>query len=383
MFRSITILVLIFAIITALSYNWIYEFYTVFGYNRPHIKPYENGKCRKIEGVEACEDIHIHHRTGYAFMACGKEIERIRGYWPPIGTYNSSIQSIDTPYIYDINNDKLIPLVLKNFPPEEDFATHGLGIYEDPENENKLYLFFVNHKRSGSCFEIFEHTLHTNELIHLETIQHKLINTPNDVVPVSRHEFYFTNDHYNNNPTYKHLEHILPLSWANVVFHSSITNETKIVAEMRLPNGITSNLDNSLIYVATTFGYVLVYERNKYNNELELKDKIFTGYATDNLSVDEETGEIYCAIFPKPYMVVAAHGKELGYAPFVPTGILKISNNTERDNEKYSLKPIFEDDGSLFQLTTIAAVDRKRNTLLLGSFRSKGIVRCNSLEPLI
>ncbi|CAB4400487.1 uncharacterized protein OCT59_028194 [Rhizophagus irregularis] len=379
MFRSITILVLIFAIITALSYNWIYEFYTVFGYNRPHIKPYENGKCRKIEGVEACEDIHIHHRTGYAFMACGKEIERIRGYWPPIGTYNSSIQSIDTPYIYDINNDKLIPLVLKNFPPEEDFATHGLGIYEDPENENKLYLFFVNHKRSGSCFEIFEHTLHTNELIHLETIQHELINTPNDVFPVSRHEFYFTNDHYFSNPINKLLEYIFPLPWANVVFHSSITNETKIVAEMRTPNGITANFDHSLLYVATTSGHVLIYERNKNNNELKLKDKMFTGYATDNLSVDEETGEIYGAIFQDLYQIMI-YGNDLEL-PLMATGIFKISNNTKGGDEKYSLETIFEDDGSLYKLTTIAAVDRKRNTLLLGSYRSKGIVRCDSLEP--
>jgi len=106
----------------------------------------------------------------------------------------------------NIYNDKLIPLVLKNFPPEEDFASHGLGIYEDPENQNKLYMFFINHKRSGSCFEIFEHTLYTNELIHLETIQHELINTPNDIIPVSKHEFYFTNDHHFKHGPWKKFE---------------------------------------------------------------------------------------------------------------------------------------------------------------------------------
>ncbi|GBB86621.1 hypothetical protein RclHR1_01300006 [Rhizophagus clarus] len=383
MFRNIaTILITIVVIIIAISYNWFNEFYTIVGYSRPPIKPYENGKCRKVEGVEACEDILIHHRTGLAFMTCGTEIKRIQGYWPPLNTFNASIQTRDTPYIYDIDNDKLTPLVLKNFSPEEDFATHGLGIYEDPENENKLYLFFINHKRSGSCFEIFEHTLHTNELIHLETINHELITTPNDVVPVSRHEFYFTNDHFFTDPYYKQLEHILPFKFGNVAFHSSITNETKIVANMHLPNGITSNWDHSLIYVAATFGYVFVYERNKDNNELKLRDKIFTSYATDNLSVDEETGEIYCAIFQKPYLI-AAHSKDSGSTPFIPTGVIKISNNTvtEGNNEKYSVKTVFEDDGSLFQLTTIAAADRKRNVLLLGSFRTKGILRCDSLEP--
>ena len=53
--------------------------------------------------VEACEDIHIHHRTGHAFMTCGTEYERTRGYWPPLDSFNVSHQIRDTPYIYDIN----------------------------------------------------------------------------------------------------------------------------------------------------------------------------------------------------------------------------------------------------------------------------------------
>jgi hypothetical protein len=85
-----------------------------------------------------------------------------------------------------------------------------LGIYEDPENENKLYIFVINHKLPRSVVEIFEHTLHTNELIHLETIQHELISTPNDIVPVSRHEFYLTNDRYNKKSPWKQFEGELP-----------------------------------------------------------------------------------------------------------------------------------------------------------------------------
>jgi arylesterase/paraoxonase len=51
MFRNIaTIFIAIFAIFIAVSFNHFYEFYTVLGINKPSIKPYENGKCRKIEG---------------------------------------------------------------------------------------------------------------------------------------------------------------------------------------------------------------------------------------------------------------------------------------------------------------------------------------------
>jgi arylesterase/paraoxonase len=72
-----------------------------------------------------------------------------------------------------------------------------LGFFEDEKNDpNKLFLFFVNHKRTGSVIEIFEHILNTKVLTHLNTVKHDLIYTPNDVAPVSKNEFYVTNDHY-------------------------------------------------------------------------------------------------------------------------------------------------------------------------------------------
>lgn len=84
--------------------------------------------------------------------------------------------------------------------------------------------------------------------------------------------------------------------WGNVVFHSSITNTTEIAADgIRYPNGITSNWDNSKIYVGTsTGGELLIYDR-KSNNKLHLSERLFTGLSIDNISVDEQTGEIYCA----------------------------------------------------------------------------------------
>ncbi|CAG8438996.1 8545_t:CDS:2 [Funneliformis caledonium] len=346
----LTIFITIFVILLAVSYKSLYDSYILLGFSRAPVKSYDGGKCRRIEDVEACEDIHIHHRTGYAFMACGSEYERLHGYFPPIDIFNSSHHIRDTPQIYDINKDNFIPLVLKNYPPEEDFISHGFGIYEDPENENKLYMFFINHKKTGSVVEKFEHILHTKELIHLETIEHELIKTPNDVVPVSKHEFYFTNDHYYRQGFLKIIER----------FHSSITNETKIVVDgLRYANGINTNWDYSLIYVsAPGGGEVNIYERNKNSNELRLKERIFTGYLGDNISVDDITGELYLAI-------------------------LRISNNTEEDKfygVNYSKKVILEDDGNLYNMASVSAVDRKRNVLLVGSFVAKGILRCDGLE---
>lgn len=55
-------------------------------------------------GIETCEDIVIHHRTGHAFMACGDKTIRSQVFYPPINLITDTTQLIrDTPYIYDIN----------------------------------------------------------------------------------------------------------------------------------------------------------------------------------------------------------------------------------------------------------------------------------------
>ncbi|RGB29413.1 hypothetical protein C1646_322505 [Rhizophagus diaphanus] len=383
-----TIIVIIIAVITALSYNWIDESITIYGFKRPDIKPYEGGKCRVIEGIETCEDIVIHHRTGHAFMACGDKTIRSQVFYPPINLITDTTQLIrDTPYIYDINNDKLIPLELKNFPPEEDFLLCGLGIYEDEKNEpNKLYVFFTNHKKTGSVIEIFEHILNTNELVHLSTVKNDLIITPNDVVPVSKDEFYVTNDHGHKTGFWREFGDFTRRPWGNVVFHSSITNTTEIVADsIRYPNGITSNWDNSKIYVGTsTGGELLIYDR-KSNNKLHLSESLFTGLSIDNISVDEQTGEIYCAATQKPLAALAYMRDRTGTAPPQPAAIIKVSNNTAEDKFygiKYSQKIIFEDNGSILPSVSIATADRQRNVMLLGTFRGDGIARCE-LESFI
>ncbi|RIA93872.1 hypothetical protein C1645_761483 [Glomus cerebriforme] len=376
---STAIFFIIFTLISALSYDWFGEWITLLGFRRPDIGPYQGGKCRLIEGVETCEDIVIHHRTGFAFMACGNKTIRSQVFYPPVSLFTETTQQIrDTPYIYDINNDELIPLELKNFPPEEDFLLCGLGIYEDENEPNKLYLFFVNHKKSGSVIEIFEHILNTNELIHLSTIKHDLIVTPNDVVPVSKNEFYVTNDHFTE--FWRPFDDFTRRPWGNVVYHSSLTNTTEITADgLSYPNGITSNWDNSKIYVGTsTGGELLIYDR-KPNNKLHLSERIFVELSVDNISVDEQTGEIYCAATQKPLAALKYISDRTGTVPSHPAAIIKVSNNTAENKFygiKYSHQIIYEDNGSILPAVSVAAVDRQRNVILLGTFREKGIARC-------
>nr|CAG8603232.1 6802_t:CDS:2 [Entrophospora candida] len=249
-------------------------------------RAYSGDRCRKIEekGLEACEDIVIHHESGYAFMACGNSELRRTHWYPPSGVFkNQSIQYREQVFVYKIDSELLLPLSFKNYPDNEDVVLHGLGIYQDPAH---------------------------------------------------------------------------------------------LADKISYPNGINGNWDNSRIYLGTsTGGKLFIYER-KHDNKLKLLDTVKTD-ATDNVSVDDITGEIYLATFPKLIPVVMFL-KDYGET-HVPSAIVKISNNTNEDKfygVKYSKEIVYQDDGSFFNHITVAAVDRKRNVMLLGSFISKGIVRC-------
>nr|CAG8595538.1 6544_t:CDS:2 [Entrophospora candida] len=321
-------------------------------------RAYSGDRCRKIEekGLEACEDIVIHHESGYAFMACGNSELRRTHWYPPSGVFkNQSIQYREQVFVYKIDSELLLPLSFKNYPDNEDVVLHGLGIYQDPAHRNILYIFLINHKRSGSVIEIFNHRIGSQELQHLETIKNDLIHSPNNLLPVSKNEFYVTNDLY---------------------YRKGFKKEIELADKISYPNGINGNWDNSRIYLGTsTGGKLFIYER-KHDNKLKLLDTVKTD-ATDNVSVDDITGEIYLATFPKLIPVVMFL-KDYGET-HVPSAIVKISNNTNEDKfygVKYSKEIVYQDDGSFFNHITVAAVDRKRNVMLLGSFISKGIVRC-------
>ncbi|CAG8459005.1 4454_t:CDS:2 [Ambispora gerdemannii] len=374
---SSTTITVILAVITALFayyYNDIKYYLELIGYFRDDAAPYDgSGNCRIILGPEACEDIVIHHPSGYAFMACGFATARSTQYWPPLAVYtNMSFEPRDVAWAYNINTNKASVLKIKNLPENTDLSFHGLGIYGDSTNHTKVSLFFVNHRRTGSVIEIFEHTIGTEELLHLETVKHELIHTPNDVVPVSANEFFVTNDHrHKQKGISRHFEAFAQRPWSNVVFHSSASNITRIAADgIATANGISASWDKSLIYVSSAArGEVIVYERRQDNRLIE-SERIRLGYPLDNISIDELTGEIYIAGFPKVLRNFVYFEDPSGKSPKPPSIVLKISNNTDPDQyfgKKYKVTNVLEADGELFHSITIPAVDHERNTLLLGS----------------
>ncbi|KAF9080518.1 hypothetical protein BGX27_005400, partial [Mortierella sp. AM989] len=69
--RISTIFVAITVVIAALSYNFINELITDFGLLLGTVQPFNTQGCEVVGGLEACEDVHIHHDSGLAFTTCG------------------------------------------------------------------------------------------------------------------------------------------------------------------------------------------------------------------------------------------------------------------------------------------------------------------------
>ncbi|CAG8718727.1 30959_t:CDS:2, partial [Racocetra persica] len=166
--------------------------------------------------------------------------------------------------------------------------------------------------------------------------------------------------------------------WSNVVFHSSKTNTTEIVVDgLIFGNGINTNWDYSHVFVGTVgTGELLVYER-KPDNKLKLLEAVQVEHAIDNVNVDPVTGEVYlAAINSVTDMYLHLSGIKDAKLAF---SVLKVSNNTGENKFygiKYEKKKIFEDDGTLFGAVSVAAGDSVRKVMLLGSFHTPGVIRC-------
>ncbi|KAG9307119.1 hypothetical protein G9A89_016947 [Geosiphon pyriformis] len=371
----------VIVVLLALFYCDVLLYLEIIGVFR-NVESYDGrGNCQIVPGPEACEDLVIHHRSGYAFAACGSLEDRLSQWWPPIANFrNSSYEPRENPWVYNIKTNEAFPLILKNFPETVDVSLLGLNFYDNPADPDKIFLFLINYRRTGNVIEVFEHRIATHEIFYLRTISHELIRTPNNIFPVSPDEFFITNDHYFKAGLKRKFEHFTRRPWGNIVFHSSSKNVTRIATEkIAYPNGISGNWNASRVYVSSIGdGELIIYERNSDNQLIEF-ERVFVGMPIDNHGIDEETGEIYVAGVPKPLRNHLYYSDPTGNSPKAPFTILKISNNTAKDlffEKKYLVTKVLEDDGEIFHFVTTPAVDRGRNALLLSSIFMKGIIRC-------
>ena len=100
----------------------------------------------------------------------------------------------------------------------------------------------------GEFIEIF--TLVNEQLTHIKTLKHEKIYSPNDIVLLDDHKFYFTNDHKYKDGIMRLLEDYLGLSISNVMYFDG-KNYRQVADKIAYANGINFDTKRNLIFVAS------------------------------------------------------------------------------------------------------------------------------------
>ncbi|KAI1287155.1 Serum paraoxonase/arylesterase 2 [Mortierella claussenii] len=370
---------LVLAVAAALSYDFVKDFVVDTGLLLGTVQSFNTAGCEAVKGLQACEDIHIHHASGRAFATCGHAESR-KTWYPPMNKRNSSTDKMafqDQFVVYNILSGEYQVIDLVGLPAETDRVFHGLGVHERSATE--FTIFAINHRRSGSVIEVLEYAIGDKFALHKETIQHDLIRTPNDIVALGPRSFYVSNDHRYTGGIMRELEGNLRRPWSNVVFYSP---EKTFVAFDRVAsaNGLAANKDNSIIYLSACYGGAIHVLKPQEDYTLEEQDYIKLDYYIDNPSVDPTTGDIFVAGHVQPLKMVM--GLKVSDKPVVgPSKVVKLSKNplaNSSDNApSYLVDTVLIDDGHLISTGTVAALDRKRNVILVGTaFAERGFIRC-------
>ncbi|KAF9906393.1 Serum paraoxonase/arylesterase 2 [Linnemannia zychae] len=365
--------VAIVAITVALTQNYFRTAATDLGLFLGDIQPFNTAGCEIVPGgLEACEDIHLHRASGLAFMTCGNAETR-KDWFPPVSKLNASANEVafqDTFVIYDVPSGKYQEMELQGFPAGTDRVFHGLGIWDRSPTE--LTIFAVNHRRGGSVIEVLEYKIGDKVVQYKETIRHELIHTPNDILAMGPRSFYVSNDHKYKSGTNREFEELLRRPLSNVIFHSPegthIAYENVVSA-----NGITSNTDRSLIYLSGCHGAGVHVLRPTADNKLVEEDYIKLDFYNDNPSYEPESDSVFVTGHVKP-LTLTLGLKKKGVQLDGPSRIVKISRD---EDGWHKVETVLEDDGTLISTGTVAAVDRQRGVMLVGTaFSNRGLVRC-------
>jgi arylesterase / paraoxonase len=156
---------------------------------------HNSSTCRPLAvDLEGCENGQLHESSGLIFYAvtymvtqCAEATEKRRKDWAATKKYDDSIAHYGHLAVIDSKTDVLTKLV---FPvPVFEFSSHGMGIVENPQDKNEIWIAAVNHKKNDSVIERFEYTIGSGAsgLKHTKTIYNQeLLHSPNDVAPVGR-----------------------------------------------------------------------------------------------------------------------------------------------------------------------------------------------------
>lgn len=348
--------------------------------------------------VVPSEDIQIDWNEDLAYFAVSDMQHTTVGYEKPkfegsLPVYSFKSRRFSIPKL--VSSATKAALYKKN-----EWSPIGIGLIrvEGEEGSSDLYIHYTNWNRtiqqrdpSIGIAKVVRNTEGEIEYQHMYSFRHPAIVAPNDIVPISATEFYFTNDHtglFAHSPI-GHAGDLLGIGTGQVGFCNVEKNHCQALVEgIVFANSIVLNADKSRVYVTESLGdRVLVYKRDPQTNGLSLEDTIPLFGFLDNLNFDHE-GRIWAMAsidLLAMSMSVSDPSPNRTSVPLISYRITpkkvgdKVFSKPTRssvETEHHYAEIMFVDNGETISPATVAT-PTLHNTILIGSLASERIVECD------
>jgi len=238
-------------------------------------------------------------------------------------------------YYLDLAGDRFEPVEISHF--SDDFYPHGISLLK--LDSAHYQILAVNHAK-GHSIERFE--LFGDSLVHLESYRDETMISPNDVIALDEHSFYFTNDHGYTSKLGLLAENYLGLRVSNVVYFDG---DFTIAAEnIAYANGLNIDRTRSELVVASPRDFKIKYYEIMDDGSLSFARDLYVGTGVDNIEFDED-GNSWIGCHPS---LLAFTSYANGANESAPSEVIRI-------DQDQTIKRVFENDGSLVSASSVAA----------------------------
>ena len=329
--------------------------------------------CEVFNMDGSAEDIEIDYERGYAYLSIQDRAALIRG---------EMVQG----RIVKINLNKKpyeITSALNKQP--EHLRPHGISLHID--NRGKRHLAIINHPKNRGIepenIDLFSEE-NNGVFKYVETISDPLFQSPNDLLLVSKNQFYVGNDKGGETSLDKIQENLgRPMS--NIAYFDG--NSTSVAAKnLSQVSGINISKDQNLIFASeTTAKRISVFHRNMDNGTLKKIHRIKLDGSPDNINVSEDNSLVVATI-PK-VMALIQHfiALQKGEIKPSPSQVIQIKYKTTVEHDDSTLRELkvrdleknelFMSDGTDISTASVGAI--LDNRLFIGSIDDNKILICD------
>lgn len=303
-----------------------------------------DGQIVKSIAIPGAEDMVVSYEDRFILISSDDRAANRDGHAQQGGIYKIDLQQ-------DLFEAKLISGSFKG-----DLFPHGISMIRLDSAVYKV--FVINHVvKSGAknalshlgkkhTVEVFR--LEDDSLTYLNTIEHPLIVSPNDLVAVDENRFYITNDHGSKSSLGVFMENYLGRAISNVVYFDGL-NTRKVAGDIAYANGINYDRKKKLLFVASPRKFLIKVYQVKENGNLTFIENIDCKTGVDNIELDTE-GKLWVGCHPNLLRFTAyASGKK----QTAPSELITVDY---RSVGNYEVQSIYTNDGSAMSASSVAVV---------------------------